>query len=78
MSVDNGKLGAVNGFILNSNPDKPGHVDTSTIQSEEVWTGVTYGLAALMLHEVIKCIYFNLNMYLLIKKNCFDYINFVF
>lgn len=52
MSVDDGKLGAVNGFVLNSNPEKPGHVDTTTTQSEEVWTGVTYGLAALMLHEV--------------------------
>lgn len=52
MSFANGKLGAVNGFVLNSNPDKPGRVDTSTIQSEEIWTGVTYALAALMLYEV--------------------------
>lgn len=48
-----GNLGAVNGFILNSNPDKPGRIDYTTIQSEEVWTGVTYALAALMLYEVI-------------------------
>lgn len=45
-------MGAVNGFVLNSNPDKPGHPDNTTIQSEEVWTGVTYALAATMLQEV--------------------------
>lgn len=45
-------MGAVNGFVLNSNPDKPGHPDSTTIQSEEVWTGVTYGLAATMIQEV--------------------------
>lgn len=45
-------MGAVNGFVLNSNPDKAGHPDSTTIQSEEVWTGVTYGLAATMLQEV--------------------------
>lgn len=47
-----GNLGAVNGFVLNSNPDKPGHADPVTIQSEEVWTGVTYALASTMIHEV--------------------------
>lgn len=47
-------MGAVNGFVLNSNPDKPGHPDSTTIQSEEVWTGVTYGLAATMIHEVMR------------------------
>lgn len=52
MCVQNGNLGAVNGFILNSNPEKPGHVDYTTIQSEEVWTGVTYALASTMLYEV--------------------------
>lgn len=52
MSFCKGNMGAVNGFVLNSNPDKAGHPDTTTIQSEEVWTGVTYGLAATMLHEV--------------------------
>lgn len=52
MNVCDGNLGAVNGFVLNSNPDKIGHVDNTTIQSEEVWTGVTYALAATMLYEV--------------------------
>lgn len=52
MSVCNGNLGAVNGFILNSNPEKPGRIDYTTIQSEEIWTGVTYALASTMLYEV--------------------------
>ena len=38
-------LGAVNGM----RPD--GSVDMSCLQSREVWTGTTYGLAALMIHE---------------------------
>ena len=49
-SFCNGRMGAVNGFI-------DGAVDKFTIQSEEVWTGVTYSLAASMLQEVIK-VYF--------------------
>lgn len=54
-----GSLGAVNGFIPNANPEKAGHVDSVTIQSEEVWTGVTYALAATMLQEVciLLCLY---------------------
>lgn len=40
-----GALGAVNGM----RPD--GKPDTTSMQSQEVWTGVTYALAALMLHE---------------------------
>lgn len=52
MNVCDGNLGAVNGYVLNSNPDKPGHIDYTTIQSEEVWTGVTYALASTMLFEV--------------------------
>lgn len=38
-------MGAVNGM----RPD--GSVDTCCLQSREVWTGTTYGLAAAMLHE---------------------------
>ncbi|XP_063225117.1 non-lysosomal glucosylceramidase isoform X3 [Bacillus rossius redtenbacheri] len=41
----NGTLGAVNGM----RPD--GRVDDITIQSEEVWVGVVYALAATMIHE---------------------------
>lgn len=52
MNVCDGNLGAVNGFVLNSNPEKVGHVDFTTVQSEEVWTGVTYALASTMLYEV--------------------------
>lgn len=40
-----GRLGAVNGM----RPD--GRVDASSMQSQEVWTGVTYALAATMLQE---------------------------
>jgi len=40
-----GRLGAVNG----TRPD--GSVDTSSEQSEEVWPGVAYALAALLLHR---------------------------
>nr|CAD7442175.1 unnamed protein product [Timema bartmani] len=45
MQFRNGTMGAVNGMM----PD--GRVDDITIQSEEVWTGVVYGLAATMIHE---------------------------
>lgn len=46
MGFCEGRMGAVNGMLPS------GEVDTSTIQSEEVWTGVVYGLCALMIHEV--------------------------
>lgn len=39
-------MGAVNGM----NPD--GSIDRYTMQSEEMWVGVTYGLAATMISEV--------------------------
>lgn len=45
MKVNNGKLGAVNGM----QPD--GKIDMSAMQSREIWTGVTYGVAATMIHE---------------------------
>ncbi|XP_041983726.1 non-lysosomal glucosylceramidase [Aricia agestis] len=40
-----GRMGAVNGFRAG------GRTDTTALQSEEVWTGVTYAVAALMIHE---------------------------
>ena len=40
-----GRMGAVNGMRPDGTPDE------TCPQSAEVWTGVTYGLAALMLHE---------------------------
>lgn len=46
----NGEMGAVNGFIPGENENE-GEVDTASMQSEEVWTGVTYGLAACMIYE---------------------------
>ncbi|XP_037414418.1 non-lysosomal glucosylceramidase-like [Triticum dicoccoides] len=45
MRVQGGAVGAVNGM----RPD--GAVDTSSIQSREVWPGVTYAVAAAMVHE---------------------------
>uniref|UniRef100_A0A1B0AJL2 Non-lysosomal glucosylceramidase n=1 Tax=Glossina pallidipes TaxID=7398 RepID=A0A1B0AJL2_GLOPL len=52
LSFHEGNIGAANGFITNhSDPTKPGHVDTSSIQAEEVWTGVTYALASCMIQE---------------------------
>ena len=43
---NNGEMGAVNGM----NPN--GTIDRYTMQSEEMWVGVTYGLAATMIIEV--------------------------
>ncbi|KAJ8911307.1 hypothetical protein NQ315_017001 [Exocentrus adspersus] len=44
LSFCNGNMGAVNGFVN-------GDADDFTIQSLEVWTGVTYALAAAMIQE---------------------------
>jgi len=52
MGFHEGNIGAVNGFIANAGePTKPGHVDNSNIQAEEVWPGVVYALAATMIQE---------------------------
>lgn len=45
MKVKGGRMGAVNGM----NPN--GKVDECCMQSREIWTGVTYGLAATMIHH---------------------------
>lgn len=45
LSFCSGTLGAVNGF-------KNGAKDITNIQSQEVWTGVTYALASTMIYEV--------------------------
>ena len=42
----NCKLGAVNGMRPN------GEIDTSSLQSEEMWIGVTNSVASLMIYEV--------------------------
>lgn len=47
MSFCNGTMGAVNGFL-------DGKTDDISVQSQEVWTGVTYALAATMIFEVSK------------------------
>lgn len=41
-----GTMGAVNGMM----PD--GNIDKYSIQSEEVWTGVTYAVSSLMIAHV--------------------------
>lgn len=45
MKVKGGKRGAVNGML----PD--GKVDMSSMQSQEIWSGVTYAVAATMIQE---------------------------
>lgn len=42
-------MGAVNGYVVGAR----GHIDCTALQSMEVWVGVTYGLAALMIYEGI-------------------------
>ena len=50
MSFKKGEMGAVNGMYPN------GQVDRFTMQSEEMWVGVAYSLAATMIAEVSKFI----------------------
>ncbi|XP_028086368.1 non-lysosomal glucosylceramidase isoform X2 [Camellia sinensis] len=45
LKVKDGKRGAVNGMLPN------GEVDISSMQSREIWSGVTYAVAATMIHE---------------------------
>ncbi|PSS19378.1 Non-lysosomal glucosylceramidase [Actinidia chinensis var. chinensis] len=45
LKVKGGMCGAVNGMLPN------GRVDMSALQSREIWTGVTYSVAAAMIHE---------------------------
>lgn len=46
LGFNGGKMGAVNGMMPDGNPD------TFSLQSEEVWTGVTYALSSLMIAHV--------------------------
>lgn len=48
MSFAGGQMGAVNGMRPEGVPDR------SSVQSDEVWIGVVYGLAATMIHEGMK------------------------
>jgi non-lysosomal glucosylceramidase len=45
LHFEGGNLGAVNGMRIDGQPD------TTSMQSQEAWTGTTYALAAAMLHE---------------------------
>ncbi len=46
MTFGGGRLGAVNGMT------RSGQSETVSMQSEEIWTGVTYGLSSTMIMEV--------------------------
>ncbi|KAL3634379.1 hypothetical protein CASFOL_021433 [Castilleja foliolosa] len=48
MKVRGGRMGAVNGM------HPSGKVDETCMQSREIWTGVTYGAAATMIHAGMK------------------------
>lgn len=52
MSFAGGQMGAVNGMRPEGVPDR------SSVQSDEVWIGVVYGLAATMIHEVTVTLHF--------------------
>lgn len=45
-----GKSGAVNGYVPGE-AENEGSIDYYSMQSEEVWTGVVYGLASCMIYE---------------------------
>ncbi|PIN09574.1 putative bile acid beta-glucosidase [Handroanthus impetiginosus] len=45
LKVKNGRMGAANGMLPNGEPDM------CAMQSREIWTGVTYAVAAGMIHE---------------------------
>lgn len=45
LKVKNGRMGAANGMLPN------GEADMCTMQSREIWSGVTYAVAAGMIHE---------------------------
>lgn len=45
LKVNGGKLGALNGMLPNGEPDM------SSMQSREIWTGVTYSVGATMIQE---------------------------
>ncbi len=46
MRFGGGKLGAVNGMT------RSGQLEITSMQSEEIWTGVTFGLTSTMIMEV--------------------------
>jgi len=48
LGFNGGTMGAVNGMMPDGNPD------TFAVQSEEVWTGVTYGLSSLMISHGLR------------------------
>lgn len=71
LGFNGGTMGAVNGIMPNGSPD------TFSVQSEEVWTGVTYALAALMIsHVSFYYIYLVLTEHTVIMFNNCYYINF--
>uniref|UniRef100_A0A2K5E6G9 Glucosylceramidase beta 2 n=1 Tax=Aotus nancymaae TaxID=37293 RepID=A0A2K5E6G9_AOTNA len=57
-----GAMGAVNGMQPHGVPDK------SSVQSDEVWVGVVYGLAATMIQEVMYSLSHLSTIYILAQK----------
>lgn len=55
MSFAGGQMGAVNGMRPEGVPDR------SSVQSDEVWIGVVYGLAATMIHEVRRALHHHIH-----------------
>ena len=66
MKYGEGKpAGAVNGMRPN------GQVDITSMQSEEMWVGITDSLASLMIYEVKFWIFFQLVCYFKLNQLCY-------
>lgn len=57
-----GAMGAVNGMQPHGVPDR------SSVQSDEVWVGVVYGLAATMIQEVMYSLPHPFTIYTIVQK----------
>lgn len=59
-------MGAVNGMQPHGVPDR------SSVQSDEVWVGVVYGLAATMIQEVIYSLSHLFTICIVVQKTSSD------
>lgn len=64
LSMKDGTFGAINGMRPN------GKVDSTSLQGEEIWTGVTYALAANMIQEVHTATFFIYFYFFIFIFNC--------
>lgn len=60
----NGESGAVNGMLPN------GDVDKSSVQSQEVWTGVTYAVASHLILQVSELKDYTFNIWIPLFTRC--------